>query len=73
MHVASFSGDGLSGGVVNFLVDSVDALHAEFVKKGVAIAVESVNQTWGTREMYVKDADGNSISFRHESHPLEAS
>lgn len=33
VHVSSFSGDGLSGGVVNFLVDSVDALHAEFVKR----------------------------------------
>ena len=63
VHVSSFSGDGLSGGVVNFVVDSVDALHAEFVKKGVPIAVEPVNQTWGTREMYVKDADGNSIRF----------
>ena len=63
LHVSSFSGDGRAGGVVNFLVDSVDALHAEFVKKGVPIAVEPVNQTWGTREMYVKDADGNSIRF----------
>lgn len=63
VHVSSFSGDGLSGGVVNFLGDSVDALHAEFVKKGVPIAVAPVNQTWGTREMYVKDADGNSIRF----------
>ena len=59
MHVSSFSGDGLAGGVVNFLVDSVDALHTEFVKKGVPVAVEPVNQTWGTREMYVQDADGN--------------
>lgn len=65
MHVPSFSGDGLSGGVFNFLVHSVDALHAEFVKKGVPITVEPVNQTWGTREMYVKDADGNSIRFIH--------
>jgi catechol 2,3-dioxygenase-like lactoylglutathione lyase family enzyme len=63
MHISSFSGDGRSGGVVNFLVESVDALHAEFVKNGVPIAVEPVNQTWGTREMYVKDADGNSIRF----------
>ena len=39
MHFSSFSGDGVSCGVVNFLVDSVDALHAEFVKTGVPIAV----------------------------------
>ena len=47
MHLSSFSGDGVSGGVVNFLVDSVDALHAELVKKGVPIAVEPVNQARG--------------------------
>ncbi len=63
VHVSSFSGDGVSGGVVNLLVDDVDALHAEFVKKGVLIAAGPVDQTWGTREMYVKDADGNSIRF----------
>lgn len=63
VHVSSFSGDGVSGGVVNFIVDNVDALHAEFAKKGVPIAAGPVDQTWGTREMYVKDADGNSIRF----------
>jgi uncharacterized glyoxalase superfamily protein PhnB len=64
MHISSFSGDGVSGGVVNLLVDNVDALHAEFVAKGVRITVEPVDQTWGTREMYVKDADGNCIRFQ---------
>ena len=63
LHISSFSGDGVSGGVANFLVDDVDALHAEFRAKGVAIAVSPVDQTWGTREMYVKDNDGNSIRF----------
>jgi uncharacterized glyoxalase superfamily protein PhnB len=50
--------------VVNLLVDDVDALHDEFVAKGVAIAVPPVDQTWGTREMYVKDADGNCLRFQ---------
>jgi uncharacterized glyoxalase superfamily protein PhnB len=63
MHISSFSGDGVSGGVANLIVDNVDALRAEFVTKGVQIAVEPVDQTWGTREMYVKDADGNCIRF----------
>ena len=64
IHVSSFSGDGVAGGVVNLLVDGVDALHAEFVAKGVAIALEPTDQTWGTREMYVKDADGNCLRFQ---------
>ena len=63
LHLSSFSGDGVSGGVVNLLVEDGDALHAEFLAKGVQIDAGPVDQTWGTREMYVKDADGNSIRF----------
>lgn len=64
MVVSSFSGDGVAGGVVNFMVEDVDALHAELVARGVPIAVAPVDQTWGTREMYVKDADGNCLRFQ---------
>jgi uncharacterized glyoxalase superfamily protein PhnB len=63
LHVSSFSGDGVSGGVVYLLVEDVDALHTELVSKGVAIDLEPTDQTWGNREMYVKDPDGNSIRF----------
>ena len=63
LHISLFSGDAVSGGVANLIVDDVDSLHAEFVAKGVPIAVGPVDQTWGTREMYVKDADGNTIRF----------
>ena len=37
LHVSSFSRDGVPGGVVNLLVEDVDALHAEFLAKGVEI------------------------------------
>ncbi len=67
LHVSSFSGDGVSGGVVYLLVEDVDALHAELVEKAVAIDLAPTDQTWGTREMYVKDADGNSLRFVCES------
>jgi len=63
LHVSSFSGDGASGGVVRFEVEDVDKLHAELVEKGVRIDTGPVDQTWGTREIYVKDSDGNSIRF----------
>jgi uncharacterized glyoxalase superfamily protein PhnB len=63
LHISSFSGDGVSGGVANLLVDNVDALHAEFVAKNVRIDLAPIDQTWGSREMYVKDADGNTIRF----------
>jgi hypothetical protein len=65
LHVSSFSGDGISGGVVNLIVEDVDALHAELVEKVARIDTGPVDQTWGTREMYVKDADGNSIRIRY--------
>ena len=63
--LSSFSGDGVAGGVVNFIVDDVDQLYAEFVANGVAIDLPPVDQTWGTREMYVKDADRNSLRFQY--------
>jgi uncharacterized glyoxalase superfamily protein PhnB len=63
LHVSSFSGDGVFGAVVRFEVEDVDALHAELVEKGVRIDTGPVDQTWGTREMYVKDSDGNSVRF----------
>ncbi len=75
LHVSSFSGDGTSGGVVFLLVDDVDGLHAELVAKGVPIALEPTDQTWGNREMYIEDPDGNSIRFVREggtSNPTDA-
>jgi len=64
LHLSSFSGDGVAGGVANLIVDDVEALHSEFVAKGVRIEEgHPGDQTWGTREMYVKDADGNCLRF----------
>src|SRR5215469_12784108 len=63
LHLSSFSGDGVAGGVANILVEDVDALHKELVAKRVSIAVSPVDQTWGTREMYVRDADNNCLRF----------
>jgi catechol 2,3-dioxygenase-like lactoylglutathione lyase family enzyme len=63
LHVSSFSGDGVSGGLVYLLVDDVDGLHEELLRKKVRIDLEPTDQTWGNREMYVKDPDGNSIRF----------
>jgi len=64
INLSSFPGDGVCGGVVNFVVDDVDALHAELVAKQVRIDTGPVDQSWGTREMYVKDDDGNSVRFQ---------
>lgn len=64
LHLSSFSGDAVPGGVANLVVDNVDELHSEFLAKSVAIDLPPTDQTWGTREMYIKDADGNSLRFQ---------
>lgn len=66
LHVSSFAGDGAAGGVAGFLVEDVDALHAELVAKDVAIDLPPTDQIWGNREMYVRDTDGNSLRFIRE-------
>jgi catechol 2,3-dioxygenase-like lactoylglutathione lyase family enzyme len=63
VYLSSHAGDGVSGGAVYFLSDDVDALHAEFVAKNVRIHIAPVDQTWGMRELYVRDPDGNSVRF----------
>ena len=65
LHVSSFSGDGVFGGVVFLVVDDIDSLHSELKAKGVKIELEPTDQSWGNREMYVRDPDGNSIRFVH--------
>ena len=67
LHISSFSGDGVSGGVIYLLVDDVDTLHQELVAKGVSIDLEPTDQTWGNREMYVKEIDGNCLRFIREA------
>ena len=63
LHVSSFTGDGALGGVAVINVRDVDGLHGELMSRGVQIDLEPTDQTWGDREMYVKDADGNSLRF----------
>jgi uncharacterized glyoxalase superfamily protein PhnB len=65
LHVSSFPGDGVSGGVVFIGVEDVDALYAELVAKRVTVDMPPTDQSWDNREMYVTDADKNSIRFVH--------
>ncbi|HKO98831.1 MAG TPA: glyoxalase superfamily protein [Pyrinomonadaceae bacterium] len=65
LHVSSFSGDGVFGGVVFLVVDDVDSLYAALIGKGVTISLPPTDQSWGNREMYVTDPDGNSLRFVH--------
>ena len=63
LHLSSHAEDGVVGSVVYLLVDDVDALHRELLARDVAIALHPFDQTWGMREMYVRDPDGNAVRF----------
>lgn len=63
LHLSSFSGDSGPDGAVFIGVKDVDALHTDLIAKGVAIALAPTEQSWGNREMYVTDPDGNSLRF----------
>ena len=63
LHLSSFPDDGVAGSAVYVFVDDIDALHAELIAKGVPIDTPPVDQTWGTREMFIRDADRNRIQF----------
>ncbi len=63
--------DGIWGVSVNVLMDEVDGLFEKYLKRGLITPKKSdspvhegpTNQTWGMREFYVTDADGNTLRF----------
>ena len=63
IHVSSFEANGPTGMSVAFHAESVDSLHAEFESKGVPIHMPPTDQTWGNREMYLRDPDDNKLAF----------
>ena len=64
LHVHSFqSGGTLGGGAVYIFVDNVDALYAELLSSGISVSGPPIDQTWGTREIVVRDADRNVVTF----------
>jgi uncharacterized glyoxalase superfamily protein PhnB len=69
LHLSSFAGDGVPGGLVYLLVDDVDAVYQELLRTGVHVDTVPTDQSWGNREMYVRDADGNKIAFVQEGAP----
>ena len=56
LHASESRGDGTGPVVVYFKVDNVDELAA-------LAGVEAADQTWHTREFWLRDSDGNSYRF----------
>lgn len=66
LHLSTFPGDGPGRTATYFYVDDVDALYAAFREAGLpdaAVVFEPTAQTWGQRELYVRDPDGNVLRF----------
>lgn len=65
LHLTSFK-DGVVGtwtSTVYVFVDDVDALYAELRAKGISTMQPPGDQSWGTREISVRDSDRNVITF----------
>lgn len=71
--LSSHGGDGAFGSVVMVSTDDVDAVFRKFRARGLqtpgnpeapqAVHEGPIDQTWGTREFYVEDPDGNTLRF----------
>src|SRR5512134_2923711 len=73
LYLSSHRGDGEFGQAVVVIVNDVDAVFRKLRARGLkmpgnpgapALVHEGpIDQTWGTREFYVDDPDGNTLRF----------
>ncbi len=70
LFLSSHGGDGAFGQAVAVITEGVDALFEKFLTRGLKppkrespVHLGPTNQTWGTREFYVDDPDGNTLRF----------
>ena len=71
LQITTYESEKLFGSVVYVWVDDVDLLFEKFLSRGLDISTKAgspvhsgpVDQTWGRREFYVTDVDGNTLRF----------
>jgi len=71
LQLTTHESESLYGSVVNIWVDDVDGLFKKYVERGLDTSHKKqspvhqgpLDQTWGTREFYVTDNDGNTLRF----------
>lgn len=71
LHLSSYPGDGTFGNVASILVQNIDQLFQGYVARGLNAKAKMdspvhqgpTDQTWGTREFYADDPDGNTVRF----------
>jgi catechol 2,3-dioxygenase-like lactoylglutathione lyase family enzyme len=50
-------------GACYFKLDGIDAIHDEFLAKGVTMTHPLKTETYGMREFMITDPDGNTLNF----------
>ena len=73
LFLSSHGGDGVFGQAIVVTTDDVDGLFRKFRARGLKtpgnpdapemVHEGPIDQTWGTRELYVDDPDGNTLRF----------
>jgi uncharacterized glyoxalase superfamily protein PhnB len=71
LQITTHESERLFGSVIYVWVTDVDNLFAKYSSRGLKTSAKPnspvhqgpVNQTWGRREFYVTDADGNTLRF----------
>jgi len=71
LQLTIYERDTLFGSVANIWVTNVDDLFSKYVQRGLKVPNDGkspvhegpTDQTWGTREFYVTDSDGNTLRF----------
>jgi catechol 2,3-dioxygenase-like lactoylglutathione lyase family enzyme len=73
LFLSSHRGDGEFGSVVAVIVDDVDTVFRTYRQRGLKtpgnpenpqhVHEGPIDQSWGTREFYVDDPDGNTLRF----------
>jgi catechol 2,3-dioxygenase-like lactoylglutathione lyase family enzyme len=71
IHLSTFAGDGVAGTATYCYVDDIEGLFRKFIAAGMKtpgnpespVEEGPVDQTWGMREFYVRDLDGNTLRF----------
>lgn len=63
IFLTEHTGDCKPGGAVYFIVPDVDACFEDFKSRGMAPYAPPEDMPWGTREMQLRDPDGNRLRF----------
>lgn len=76
LFLSSHKGDGTFGQAIVVQTDDVEALFRKFSSRGLKTPGDPnapkevhegpIDQSWGTREFYVKDPDGNTLRFMQQ-------